>query len=432
MLPRRILVAPIEITGQYRNLAIAIRKHGRACDYYTFYSHAFKYGSDLGYNKIPALMRSLHAYGKTRSSCIRCLAILGFELLRLLFFFYAISRYDAFIFGYGMSLLRFNLDLFCLKLLGKRVIANMSHGSDMRPDYLNGALLSEYKSMPPVAKLVRQTKAKMRTIRNFERYASILIGSPLSSSYLAAKPYINIFAIGRVCQAEMMIKSDSQVYSESVERPLRLLHAPSHSPGKGSIEIEKVIFELQRSGLNIDYKRLSGVPNDQILVALQQCDIVIDQLFSDLPMSGVACEAAYLGKPVIVAGYELKLLRNVVPKNWFPPTFICHPDDLGKKIRELVSNPSRIDSRGKELKDFVSGRWKPSMVAKRYLALVDNRPIPNDWYHDPRTSLCRLGYGLGYALVKENIRSVINYYGIGGLCLRHRPDLEEYLSELVA
>jgi hypothetical protein len=72
------------------------------------------------------------------------------------------------------------------------------------------------------------------------------------------------------------------------------------------------------------------------------------------------------------------------------------------------------------------------MVAKRYLALVDNRPIPNDWYHDPRTSLCRLGYGLGYALVKENIRSVINYYGIGGLCLRHRPDLEEYLSELVA
>ena len=425
----RILIAPMEIAGQYRNLAIAIRSHGRDCDYYTFYSHPFNYGSDLGYCLIPRLMRSVHAYGKAGSFLKRCTSIAVFELLRAVFFLYALARYDAFVFGYGLSLLRRNQDLFLLKLFGKRVIANMSHGSDMTPDYLDGALLDKGGSMPAPAHLVASTRSKLKTIRRFEKHASIIIGSPLSSSYLAAQPFINIFAIGRVCQADANQKTVRSSQS-TIDRSIRLLHVPSHAPGKGTLEIESAISSLQKKGFQIQYKRLSGVPNSQVLAAIEECDLVVDQLYADLPMSGLACEAACLGKPSLLGGYELLDLRQVIPSNWFPPTCICEPLSLEDELQRLICEPTLLLAKGEELLRFVTTQWDPVAVSTRYLCLIDFQPIPDDWYFDPCSMSNCYGYGLSAERVKSSIRQILTCFGVSALCLEHRPTLEVSLCEL--
>lgn len=431
MKARRILIAPVEITGQYRNLALALREQGRSCEYYTFYSHAFQYGTDIGGNQIPALMRRIHAYGKAGTPYVRFLSVLVFEILRFIFFLQAISRYDAFIFGYGLSLLRFNHDLFWLGLLKKIIVANMSHGSDMTPDYLDGALLSGDGVMPSAAKLIKLTKSKVKTVRKFEKYASALIGSPLSSSYLAAKPFVSIFSVGRVCQALMPEQKRPVNAPVFANQPFRLLHVPSHAPGKGTAEIEKVIINLKRKGFNIIYHCLSGVPNAQVLKAIKECDLVVDQLYADLPMSGLACEAAFLGKPTILCGYELTALKSLVPSKRFPPTLICHPRNLEKEIEALISEPTRLYSQGQQLSHFVTTVWNPAAVARRYLVLIDNEPIPGGWVHDPRVLVNQCGYGLSSARAMNNLQQIIGLYGIRGLCLAHRPDLEQAFSQLL-
>lgn len=425
----RILIAPIEIAGQYRNLAIAIRAHGRQCDYYTFYPHSFGYGSDLGSCPIPRAMRWIHTFGKAGSRPARCISIVAFELLRVAFFLYALAKYDAFIFGYGLSLLRCNHDLFLLKLFGKRVIANMSHGSDMTPDFLDGALLDKDGIMPAPRRLVAATRSKLKTIRRFEKYASVIIGSPLSSSYLAKQPFVNIFAIGRVCQANAKLKT-IKVAQAKIDRNVRLLHVPSHAPGKGTPVIEAAIASLQRKGYQIQYKRLSGVPNSEVLEAIDECDLVVDQLYADLPMSGLACEAAYLGKPSLLGGYELLDLRQVVPSSWLPPTCICDPSRLEDELQRLICDPSLLLAKGQELLDFVTTQWNPVAVSTRYLTLIDSHPIPDEWFHDPRSMSNRYGYGLSIERVKSSIRQIVTCFGVSGLCLQHRPALQLSLCAL--
>ena len=73
--PLRIFIGPCEVAGQYRNLAISLRKQNIDCDYYSFYHHPFDYGSDLGSSKIPSWMRQINLYGKSGSLIKRILAV---------------------------------------------------------------------------------------------------------------------------------------------------------------------------------------------------------------------------------------------------------------------------------------------------------------------------------------------------------------------
>lgn len=80
------------------------------------------------------------------------------------------------------------------------------------------------------------------------------------------------------------------------DRPV-VLHAPTNSRLKGTAEVEQALARLEGEGL-IDYRRLTGVPNEQMPAALAEADIVIDQVV--LGNVGVlATEAMAAGRVVI-------------------------------------------------------------------------------------------------------------------------------------
>lgn len=429
-----IFIGPIEITGQYRNLAIAIRKQNFNCDYYTFYSHPFSYGGDLGSSRVPYMMRRVHRYGKSAGSIKRLLSIIAFEFLRLIFFIKAVQKYDVFLFGFGASLLRGNIDLPVLRLFGKKIVANMSHGSDMTPAYLNGALMNENGEMPEICDLIQITRNQLKVVRRFEKYADHIIGSPLSSSFLASKPFINIFSVGRVCQAQNkeITPSNSEKHSLEENVPidfLKILHAPSHSPGKGSKYISHIVNSLIERNFKIHYKQLTDVDNDTVLNEMLESDLIIDQLYADLPLSGIAMEASSLGKPVIIGGYGLENLNSILKTNEFPPTIICHPDGLEKLIMQLIDDRSQLDRYREKSQHFVNHIWDPKSVATRYLTIFFNDPIPREWIHDPKNHIYLHGYGLTEDRIKKIIVEVIATNGIGALCLSHRPDLMAELTK---
>lgn len=432
----RIFIGPHEITGQYRNLAIAIRKLGVNCEYYTLEYCPFEYGGDLGNLKLPMIIRKLGKIRKTLPFVSRKICSLFIELLRFVFFIECICRYDVFIFGFGHSLLRYNLDLPLLRMLKKHIIANMSHGSDMTLPYIDGAFLNMEGKMPPLSFLYMRSKELKSRIKKFERYSDYLIGSPLSSSFLATKPYINIFYIGRVSQANHFspVIANSQVSKSSENmafqfKHFKILHAPSHAPGKGSNIIRRIIQNLIELGYRIDFREIMGVTNDIVAQELNNCDFVVDQVYADLPMSGLATEAACFGKPSILAGYGLDELSKMVHSQRFPPSIICHPEGLEATILELIQSPEKIFSLGALAKKFVASQWSEKNVALNYLKLISKQPVPLVWWHDPRDLIYLHGYGLSETASAEMVRKMIEAYGLKGLGLEHRPDLEQAFKE---
>ena len=72
--------------------------------------------------------------------------------------------------------------------------------------------------------------------------------------------------------------------------------------------------------MNIEFVEITNRPNSEVIAKLQQCDLVIDQLYSDSTMTGIAYEAAELAKPTIVSGYGLNDVVIYSKAMTAPPT----------------------------------------------------------------------------------------------------------------
>ena len=425
----RLLICPVEISGQYRNLALALQDKFSLCEYYTFYTHPFDYGPDIGTSAVPAMLRRIHGIGK-KHRYLRPLCIPLFDLLRLFFLVTAIFRFDIFFFGFGLSILRWNLDLPILRILGKRVVLNLSHGSDMTPPYLDGAFLNCELSMPPARLLYRLTKRKLMSIRFFELFASDIIGSPLSSSYLANRPFINVFHLGRLTQAHFtsVSRSSNRRPDDFSTRPFRIVHFPSHAPGKGSYAIHKTVNKLIDEGFKIDFLELRNIPNESVLQNLATADLLIDQLYSDLHLSALSAESLVLGVPAIICGYEIEDLPTLFPEIPFPPVITAHPSKLYPTLQYLLSTPNLLSTISHQCSTFMNNVWSINNVSDKFASVIMG-DHPLSWYYNSKSSPFIFGYGLESSFLKDHLRHYISSLGISALCLDHNKTKRKLMLE---
>jgi hypothetical protein len=210
-----------------------------------------------------------------------------------------------------------------------------------------------------------------------------------------------------------------------------LLHAPSRRHGKGTDRLRAAVEEVAASGIDVELRVLSGVPNAEVLAAIGQCDVVVDQLYSDTPMAALAAEAAAVGRPAIVGGYGWDELRAITRSEVLPPAFTCHPDDLADAIRHLATHHGERLALGTSARDFVARGWTPEAVAERYLALLRGE-LPSECWIDPARVTYVLGAGAPLEVIRASVRAVIDARGAAGLALDDRPDLVDRLTSLVA
>ncbi len=419
----KVFIGPNEIAGQYRNLSLALIEMGVSCEYYTFYENKFNYGGDIGESIIPRIMREINLKGK-KYNFIRPVNIIIFELMRFVFFIRCLFKYDVFIFGFGISLLRSNLDLPILRILKKRIISNLSHGSDMTPAYLDGALMNENHRMPSIEKQYDLVKKQVKTIRRFEKYSNVIVGSPLSSSYLAKKEYLDVIKLGRLCQAQFA--KQITVCDYIISDNIKIYHAPSHAPGKGTQIIRKLINKLIEENHKIEYIELQGVNNDEILRRIVNASILIDQVYSDLPLSGLGMEAMACGVPVLVSGYGLDEIKLKYEEKKFPPVIISNPDRLEDDLRLIINNKEKLNKISQDGIDFINKNWSINEVAKKYKKIIIGN-VDVAWMHRAESFAYVYGYGLSYKQLSENITAYIKLKGAGGLFLSHRKKLEEII-----
>jgi glycosyltransferase involved in cell wall biosynthesis len=446
---QRIFIGVTEVAGYYLNLKKGLRKLGVSCDYVIFYPHPFLYDKDEEY---PFLIKAIRFLNKRRLESrlygSRFFYRILYDLLVIVYFFIAIFRYDIFIFGFGSSLLSGNLTLPGLRLLGKielpvlkllrkKVIFNIGHGSEARPPYVDGAQ-KKSGAHDDIYRLCRLTIKMKQNVDRIFKYSSIVIGSPLSTYYFSPKHFINFSSLGIPYDGGKLKNDVHRVPEEDQnrykgirkEKPVRILHAPSDPVAKGTDKILQAIESLKSRGYKIELVLIQGQPNKVVLQELQNCDFVVDQLYSDIPMAGLATEAAFFGKPSIVGGYGIDYLRSFVPPDIWPPSKICHPDEIEKVIEDFIMNEEERVRLGMEAQRFVREKWNLEAVARRYLQMIRG-DIPSDWWVEPRSIFYLWGVGQPKEYTITLLRKLISKLGIQSLQLDHRPDLERAYSEVI-
>lgn len=431
----RILVGRLEISGYYRQLSAGLNELGVRHDYITYWRNPYGFG---GETRSPGLLRLSERFlpisaSEGQNPIRRVTQAFVRELLITAWAIGAIIRYDAFILGFGETLLRRNVDLIALRVLRKPVIVNMAHGSEGRPPYLDGSALQEGEAPAQQARrLAKLTKQTFLRVRRIERWATYVIGAPYSNSQFSKRKFINHFAIGipySLAQNQLERLPGDEPWDSEANRPTVVLHSPSNPAIKGTHLIKQALDTLHKAGYEVDYRVIAGRPNTEVLAALDECDLVVDQVYSDTPLAGFATEAAWRGRGTVVAGYALNELEAHIPRGMVPPSITCLPQDLTRTLAALLDDPDRFRDIGDLAQRFVMEAWNSPVVAERYLRVL-REEIPSDWWVDPNDVTYVHGMGMSDTQVKKVVDNLISLEGTGALKLHDRPDLLQMLAGL--
>jgi len=413
----KIFIGLTEIAGYYSNLKKGFQKIGIECTFIDLSPHPFKYGGDDDPNiLIKAYKWNLRRMRNLSHKILRVPFLTSLSLLRIPIFIWSLYNYDVFIFSFGKSFFH-NYDLPLLKLFNKKILFVFS-GSDGRPPYVDGfrhnLTLSDRK------KLSRKIRSNIAAI---ERYADCVVTSPASAHF-------HTKMCGNVCSMGLPFESPVQdtYHPKGDHDCIQILHSPSDPVAKGSDRIRDSINILKKKGYTINYVEITGKPHDEVIKALQDCDFVVDQAYSDTPMAGFATEAAWFGKPAVVGGYYADYIHNDCAQENIPPSLFCHPDEITTAIERLIVDKEFRLALGQKAQNFVRTERTPEQVARRYLQMIEGT-IPEDLMFDPNLIGYVQGGGMPEFQSKEIIRNMIEQYGIGSLCLSDKPELEQRFRE---
>jgi hypothetical protein len=415
--PERVFLGLTEIAGYYRALSEGLGHHGVRSDVITLYPHVSGYEVDESSSPDAARMvarvrRWLPGAPRRRQP----LWVLRELAVRVVLLAWSVGRYDTFVFGFRNTFLA-GWDLPLLRLLGKRVIC-VFHGSDSRPPYIdrqNGEGLDG-------AGMVRWVRRRSRLIRRLERWSDQVVVGGLTTQ-LHHRRTVCFQSLGAPVHVGPSPRPD-----RPAGPPLRLVHAPSHLATKGTEVIRAVVEELRAEGFDLDYRELIGRPNQEVLAELAAADLLVDQLYSDTLLGGLGAEAAAMGCPSVVGGYELDQLSALLEPEARPPGYFCRPEDLAETIRRALGDERARRHVGSQARDFVAQLWSPEAVAARFLRLMRD-DVPDAWLVDPRQLDAHLGCGVDLGTAASWIRATIDAGGPSGLGVDDKPAL---LAALVA
>ena len=410
----------IEIAGYYAGLVAGLRALGIATTHValpqwpgfykcpsangSWFMALFSCGEQLCYR----------AQGRTWS---RCLTAPFRWLLRLSLFVWAVARHDVFVFGFGTSFYDLR-ELWILRALGKKLIF-VFNGSDTRPAYLSGLFISD--PVVPLADLATATTESKRRVMCIERYADFCIAHPLSGHF-HEKPFVNYLKLG----SPSFTGAPTRVRNQDAIGPVRILHAPSRPELKGSVLFSQMIERLRARGLAIDYNELRGVPHEEVLAALADCDFVLDELYSDVSLAGLGTEAASFRKPALVGGYGQSALRQACHGVPLPMDTYCRPDEVEAMLERLVSDAGWRRACGEKVGEFVAKHWEARRLAERFLVLISGS-VPADWFFDPQDITYFHGWGVSEERLRHALAEFIGHFGVAALQLTDKPALETSL-----
>ena len=364
---------------------------------------------DLAYRAVthPIVPNSLHHVGRL---IMRVEAWLNVAHLA--------RHHDVLVFGFGLTPTNTSLELALYRMLGKRIIA-IFHGSDVRPPYLNEAMAPAGR---PVEweKLLRQTRQVAGRVHRFERFAHEVCAYP-GVSHFFTREVVDWYRIGK----PLTLLSDRAEPAPREETRgttmLRVGHGPTRQSTKGTAEISARINELVAEGWQLEFiYPPTHIQKRELHQLLRACDLVIDQLWADVPGATLAAESIEMGIPVIVGVHDVALMTAWYPERARVMTFI-DAESLKQTLIDVLESPAGAAS-----------LWKGNLeadqetIARRYLDVFVGRDAGR-WRFDPKEVLGVFGFGPPRR-IHEIAAGYVGRFGARSLMLDHRPELRQLIE----
>ncbi len=420
--PKRILIGLRDIAGYGSALKRGFDEIGQPAEFLDLGGSRFDYSRSGGSAFVRTLSSGIGSIGRLFNGNF-ALRFAWMSVLQpaigLLLLPYVLARFDAFVLLSGSNFFYF-LELPLMRLCGKKVI-HVYLGSDSRPAYLNGYVTGPLASRRRVFASSALALVQKANVRFVETFATATLNTPPQALF-HARPFVNLFRVG------LPIEIPRDEPSSAGKRPVTILHAPSKALPKRSAEIERLVEEARAEGFDVRFIRIENQPNHEVLRALRDCDLVIDEVYSDTPLSKFATEAAARGRPALVGGYYATEIEKDLPADAIPPSFFCAPETLKETLFAILREPESRARKGEAARAYVARHWADSAVARKFLSVFAGA-FDRNWIVDPKRMTYVRGCGLSEAEASRNLRLLLRGLGAWAMWMGHHPHLE---SELVA
>jgi glycosyltransferase involved in cell wall biosynthesis len=314
------------------------------------------------------------------------------EAWRWYYFLATFSRYDVFHFNFGHKFFHFavswwkpnespprriarllfapysfligKLDLWILKLLGKKIIVTFQ-GDDVRQgDVVARKYKTHFVSDVPAGYYDRiSDQRKRRIAKLWSRYADAIYA--LNPDLLSVLPDNARFQPYAHVDPNSWISSTSQTQlTDTLARPIKILHAPSNRAVKGTRYLLEALDQLRKEGFEFEFSLIEGVPFVEAVEKYKEADLVVDQLLAGW-YGGFAVEAMALGKPVISYIREEDL--QYIPKEMRSDLPIINADKhtIASVLRSFLGNPKQLLQLGRNSRKFVERWHNPMLIAQK-------------------------------------------------------------------
>lgn len=420
----KIFIGLTEAAGYFQNLYLGFKKLNYDVAYLNLNSYYYNYNDykTSNYKLLNYLIRiSTKKNNIQKKSFFLKLFSVYYFIVKILIFFWALVKFDTFIFATGSSFFNF-WDFKILKFFKKYIIC-VSLGSDSRPTYLSGTYKddSNNNKFNPYFVIENDKKINKR-ISFIEKYSNSIINYP-QHGHFHKRQFISGNYIGFPTNLE--VEELFQLANEN-SSVLKILHAPTRPNSKGSNYFRKIINELKEEGLNFEYIEITKLSNKEVINCINRCDIVLDECYSDSPLGGLGSEAASLAKPVLLSGYYSEYINN--KKNIFPPSIYVYPSQIKNELRKLVLNKELRSKVGLDLFYFIKFNWNIEFVAEKYIKIIMNS-APLEWYVSSNDINYLYGWGLSKEELKNNLSELYKKFGKESFSLSHNSILlDKYLE----
>ncbi|MCE9546971.1 MAG: hypothetical protein K8T25_15970 [Planctomycetia bacterium] len=181
--------------------------------------------------------------------------------------------------------------------------------------------------------------------------------------------------------------------AESMQQPIRVLHAPNHRALKGTRHFEAAVEELRAEGLNVELSVVQGVSNLELRERIRQADIVADQLVIGW-YAMLAIEAMALGKPVLCYLrpdlVELHVNSGALQPGE-PPLVDCSPQTVKEQLRRLMLDAKERREVGARARAYVVAHHSLEAIGRvfdrinRQLGIKPHNLAPSDSLSAPES-----------------------------------------------
>lgn len=415
----KIFIGVTEVAGYFQNLFLGFKELGYDAGYLNVNTFKFKYHDYERVNH-PLLNYLINLAKKVDSMKNAPFVIIYrvyYLFIKFLTFIWCLYKYDVFIFGTCSSFFRF-FDYSVIKFFRKKII-HVSLGSDSRPSYLSGIYKDDIDKQDLLKYFAEKNKTIIGNIKTIENYADIIINYP-QHAHFQTRDFINGNYIGFPTRTFSVFNPDSKNQS------VRILHAPTRPKAKGSLILREIINGLKQKYPKIEFIEITNKTNEEVLEEIFRADIIVDQIYSDLPLAGFGTEAGCFSKPVLVGGYYADIIK-ATPKLDLPPSVYCLPEQVAFELEKLIADPDYRVNKGKELFQFINDKWNGKTVALKYIGLITNH-YPREWISRPLELNYVYGWGVSSEEVKVNVSEMIKRNGMDGLMLNSTQLRAQFLT----